>query len=154
MNYLPYCKFDLVLPLSQEEVKSRICGGIQGFEWKSLVGKYSKPFQGTVENGYFELKRNISYRNWFLPVLSGTLSDSNGATEVKVVARMELVIEMLMVFWIGGGIYLLGKSLYMPTTTEGWAAALVSIFGYIIMQYGFWSEVSRSRKQLEEIING
>jgi hypothetical protein len=89
-----------------------------------------------------------------LPVLSGTLSDSNGATEVKVVARMELVIEMLMVFWIGGGIYLLGKSLYMPTTTEGWAAALVSIFGYIIMQYGFWSEVSRSRKQLEEIING
>jgi hypothetical protein len=61
-----------------------------------------QPFDGNVTGRTFKLVRVIRYRNSFLPVIRGRISDSpHGGTTVRVRMTLHLFTALFMAAWLG-----------------------------------------------------
>jgi len=66
-----------------------------------LDGVGGAPFIGSVEDESFKLRRNIRYRNSFLPMIRGRFTPNGAGTRVYVTMFILPLVALFMIFWLG-----------------------------------------------------
>ena len=61
----------------------------------------SVPFVGSVQDESFELRRDIRYRNSFLPMIRGHITPNGVGTRVCVTMFIHPLVALFMIFWLG-----------------------------------------------------
>src|SRR5712691_12358037 len=144
---MPLYRFHLEVPASPEVVAERlrlIVRGKRGF--REAIGSIWKrsdpsgpPFIGSVQNSSFRLRRDICYRNSFLPKIRGRVTSTGNGSRVSVVMFMHPLTLIFMLFWLGSVGYAGWKE--FPVHSPGSNALLgMFIFGLALSIAGFFPE--------------
>jgi len=104
------------------------------------------PFVGYVKEDSFSLKRNIRYRNSFLPLIRGRIVSTETGTQVKVTMFMHPVVAVFMAFWL----WFVGSGA-LAETSMLW---LMFTFGLALTLGGFFPEVIKAKRMLTEAVLG
>jgi hypothetical protein len=67
--------------------------------WKAPI--YSKRYIGFVFDGKFEIHRNITYRNSFLPIIRGKISPTAVGSEIQINMKLEAFVKVFIGLWLG-----------------------------------------------------
>ena len=88
---LPFERLIYTSTLQSEELIQHLKNEING-----------NAYTGKIYQNKFEIKRNINYRNSFLPVIKGEVT--GGINGAKVIVKMDLIIfvKIFMCIWLGG----------------------------------------------------
>ncbi len=109
---LPYEAYTLTTSLSPKEVCKRIAdntGPQRTFaSFFSRTNEPQKPYEGFVTDNSFTIKRVISYRNSFLPVIKGQVFIIANKTRINVDMRITywvlLFVFAAMLFFVAGSL--------------------------------------------------
>lgn len=167
-SLLPYEKYVLTTTLTPEEVLRRIGNNVQAekdYNWSAFRRVYRKPYRGLVTGLSFRMIRNINYRNSFIPVIRGRVTNISGQTEIMINMRPIGFIIVFMAFWLGLtglvciGILLNGILQFRQILQNGFSPALIIpfimfAFGSGIVLYGFKSESNQSKEFLADLLKG
>ncbi len=109
-DILPFEEYVIKSKLSVEEVNLKLNENIEP-KSKSLFSSFirttTKPYEGEIYGNRFKISRIISYKNSFLPVISGDIFTFKNFTNINVkmeTNRTILVIWYLIVLIVGFGI--------------------------------------------------
>jgi len=157
MKYLPFEKYIFETSLSPEEVFKRISENIEPertFRFQMLGNNYNKPYEGKIEGRNFRLKRLISYRNSFLPVLIGTVEPTLNTTYIKFRMRLIHFVLGFMILWMTI-IFIVTISMLLMGLSNGFKPpmlipAVMLAFGYLLTTLAFKYE---SKKYLAFIVD-
>ena len=114
-DILPFENYVIKSKLSVEQINLRLNENIEP-KSKSIFSIFTrnatKPYEGEFYGNRFKMSRIISYRNSFLPIISGDISTFKGLTYIKIkmeTNRIVLVLWYLIVFIVGFGMTSFGK---------------------------------------------
>ena len=152
MKIIPYEKFKIESNLSVAEVLWRI---------KQRTGKKeffnfspSHPFSGHVNEREFEITKNISYRNSFLPVIEGKVEQISTGTRVTISMRLHFAVMCFMFIWFSG---VSVGCIAVLTHLDRFSMPMLIpfgmlVFGVALVSGGFWFEASKQKAMLIELI--
>jgi hypothetical protein len=149
---MPFYRFHIDVDVPPQIVANRIRAVVgeqksffEGTSWWS-PDPAGRPFKGTVKNNSFRVRRYISYRNSFLPVMWGRLSPTASGTRVAVTMFLHPFVALFMAFWLGSvGLAAIGK----PTFLVPWGFLA---FGILLTAGGFFPEAIKGRRLISEIV--
>ena len=101
MKLFPKEQIILTTVLSQDSVLQRINKSIEverDFKLYSPT-KGEKAFQGMVSSNNFTIKRNLTYRNSFLPITFGEVYSTSIGSEIKLTIQMGKFQLFTFVIW-------------------------------------------------------
>jgi hypothetical protein len=106
---MPFYRFEIDVtappPVVVERLRAIVRGKLsfgESFRQSfSFNRTYSAPFIGSVQDDSFKLRRNIRYRNSFLPMIRGTITSYGVGTRVSVTMFLQPVVAIFMIFWLG-----------------------------------------------------
>lgn len=104
MNLLPFEKIIYKTQLEEEYVIQRLRENTeleQNFPFGTFTTCSSKPYEGCIKNSTFRIKRNISYRNSFLPMINGTIEKNNDKVTITVKMKLHTLIIIFLCIWCG-----------------------------------------------------
>jgi hypothetical protein len=102
---------------------------------------WAPPFKGTVTDASFNLRRNISYRNSFLPFIRGNFEPGPAGTRITVTMHLQPFVAIFMVFWLTMAVGLTAGS--GPLKLVPWAFFL---FGIAMVVFGFFPEAIKAKR--------
>jgi hypothetical protein len=161
-KYLPFEKFTLTTKLSATELHNRLSKNV-GFNsaFSDLFYKSGPemPYFGKVEAENFKIRRNIRYRNSFLPVISGQVSSFAGKTTIDIKMRLSIYAIVFVSVWLGGvSLFCIGalvlsfmrsQVVFLPMIGISFA---MLIFGCQLTSYGFKKESKISKEFLADLL--
>lgn len=167
-KYLPFEKYILISQLSAEEVRKRLADNIESQKKFSLspFEKYrAKPYEGSISEKEFTIKRIINYRNSFLPVIKGQIREEMGQVSIQVYMRPATGVLIFLSFWFG--IVILAcltitvvailQFRQMLETGINPGAIIpfgMFVFGSLLITLGFKSESGQSKDFLKRLLKG
>jgi hypothetical protein len=165
MKYLPFENFVLTTSLPVDEVRNRLTNNIEPKKGSFIAAsktKTSKLYEGSILNNTFKIYRIINYRNSFLPVITGEISQDWGKTEIKVKMKPTIFTMIFMAIWLGitGSVciaVLVAAILtFKDIFRDGFSPVILIpygmfIFGYLLVTLGFKFESSTSKKFLKTL---
>src|SRR5665213_3260484 len=104
---MPFYSFHLSVPARPDVVAERVRRmvspaptvlGALASRWRRSQTPPS-PFLGSVENLTFKIRRNIQYRNSFLPIIRGKVIPTPTGSTVNVFMYMHPFSFVFMLFW-------------------------------------------------------
>src|SRR6476469_5057876 len=107
---MPYYHFELDVKLPPKTVAERLQALTRpepgfwesfGMMWKPR-GSGSPPFIGTVRTDSFKLRRDIRYRNSFLPLIRGRVAPLGSGARLDITMFIHPAVGVFLVFWLGG----------------------------------------------------
>ncbi|KAF2516589.1 hypothetical protein [Flavobacterium foetidum] len=122
---------------------------------------YTKPYLGRVYDSRFEIKKNITYRNSFLPLIKGEIREDLNGTKINVKMQLHTFVKVFMIVWLGGvSLALLGVIFTVMFSNESALEALpglliplgMLLFGTAMVSFGFKAESKKSIQDLEQIL--
>jgi hypothetical protein len=153
MKLIPYEKFQINTDLSSVELVKRI----KTFTGEKTFFNFnpSHEFSGHVNEYEFEITKNISYRNSFLPIIEGKIEQKTTGTQVTISMRLHLFVMCFMFVWFSGvGI---GCITLFAKVDEFSLPMLIPfgmlIFGVALVSGGFWFEASKQKRRLIELLS-
>lgn len=151
MKIFPFKKYEFTTLIPMEEVAKIISDNCERCSFGSLFARSKKVFCDSVEENKFKLYRAIKYQNSFLPILSGELKNKGGATTIVVIMRMPVFTNIFMVVWLSIAL-IAALGLVLKSDEPIFIVPLIMfLLGYGLMQGGFWYEVPKAKKLLNEI---
>jgi len=142
--------------LTLDEVRSRVASLIQeppsGWQaWLShaSVGANGRPFLGRLNGVSFKMTRIIVYRNSFLPVIRGRISQGDIGADVRLVMTLHPLVALFMLGWFTG----LGAGAFSAETAGWWLAVVpmgLCVFGAALTLGGFMPEAFKAKRLLCE----
>lgn len=153
MKLIPYEKFQIDSSLSAAEVLQRIkqCTG----ERKLFNFNSSHEFSGHVKEQEFEITRNISYQNSFLPVVEGKVKQTSTGAQVTVSMRLHLAVMFFMAIWFSG--VSIGCIAVLARLDKFSMLKLLPFgmlfLGIALVLGGFWFEASKQKRRLIELLS-
>lgn len=106
-SVLPFDKLVIESDLNIAEASATLYSKVDFRPSLELIFKKKvngKEFQGNVNNYRFNIKRIISYRNSFLPIISGKIEKRAypiKGSQISVTMRMNCFVMIFSMFWIG-----------------------------------------------------
>lgn len=104
MQIFPSYQSTIHTHLSPDEVHQRLSKETSSkpFRWFFLKEPEFK-FNGKIEQTAFSIRRNITYRNSFIPIVRGQIVETQSGTDVKLELRLYLYkfILALYIYWYG-----------------------------------------------------
>ena len=98
MRFLKIESFTFNTHFSTDEVFKRLKENIEPnnhFNFFSIATiENEKPFEGKLEKGHFQIKRNIKYRNSFNPILSGWYKEIDSGTIINLNLRVNWIVKI------------------------------------------------------------
>jgi hypothetical protein len=161
MKYLPYENLTFRTKLDAEEILLRIKKNTEPekmFRMNGLLENNDhKPYEGNVDGMTFHLTRIISYRNSFLPKISGLIERDFHGTKVTVKMKLSSSTMAFMMLWCGGValdffiilIFSMKEKSFKPGILIPLGALL---FAYLLTIGGFKSESSKSKEFLSQLL--
>lgn len=64
-----------------------------------FYSSYDEFFNGKVFDDSFKIQKNISYRNSFLPIIIGTIKETENGSEISLKMRANRFVAGIMIFW-------------------------------------------------------
>lgn len=153
MKLIPYEKFQIDSGLSAAEVLQRIkqrTGEKKLFNFRS-----SLEFSGHVNEREFEITKNISYQNSFLPVIEGKIEQISTGARVTISMRLHLAVICFMFIWFSGvSIACIEVLVHLDRFSMPMLIPFgMLIFGVLIVSGGFWFEASKQKLRLIELLS-
>lgn len=114
-------------------------------------------FAGQIHPRGFQIVPRIQYRNSFLPVLTGKITEGEGETVIDITAQMHMLTRVYMIIWFGMAsfIFLCGIIAVVAGGFEKVVLILVSFgfiaFGQLLMRGGFYGPAGKALKRLKEL---
>jgi hypothetical protein len=150
---MPLYRFQIEVPLPQHRVMGRIRSLVregpsfgQWFieQWKPRDDTLP-PFIGSAGHDSFKMRRDIRYRNSFLPLIRGYLLQTPTGTKINVTMFMHPVVAVFMTYWLG----LTGALTIFPRAgATSIPAAISFLFGVALMCGGFFWEAFKAKRIL------
>lgn len=159
MKYLPIENITYKSSLKEEEIIKRLEDNIEleSTFWSFGSSKrLTKPYKGQMNGREFKMKRNISYRNSFQPIITGVIeSDFDGMT-IKVKMKLHVFVRIFLFFWfIIVGLGCLAFLLKFINDTEFNPMLILPfgmlIFAYALTMFAFKFESNKSKNDLQFI---
>ena len=160
MTLLPLENLTYRSPLSAQELHQELLEAVEdgppGSSLKAAKGKSGKAYRGQVRQDRFDIVRQISYRNSFLPRVSGKIEPQPSGCMVKVKMQMHPFVMVFLLVWcfmlvgIGGNII----AAAMDGPGMEWMAAIpigMLLFAYGITMAGFKTESRKTKKELAQL---
>jgi hypothetical protein len=122
--------------------------------WKAR-DKSGPPFVGSVHGVAFQLRRDISGRNSFLPRIRGQIIPMANATRVNVIMFMHPFTVVFMLFWLAGvgyGTWDAFAHPRFPGAFDQYILLGMFAFGVALSAGGFFPEVTRAKHLLSAAI--
>jgi len=121
----------------------------QGF-WAG--GDARPPFIGKVEGDSFRVRRDIRYRNSFLPLIWGRITNQPMGTRVSVTMYIHPIVALFMLVWFSGvvaGVTAFSNPMHpLLIVPVG-----LLVFGIALVCVGFFPEAIKSRRLLEQSLS-
>jgi len=159
MSFLPYENLIYESNLTESDLRNRIN---QNIEPKKIfrIGFKNKntKYEGCLNGNNFEINRIISYRNSFLPKIKGVIIQANGVTRINVKMRMHIFVYIFLTIWCCGVVLAFIAITISSINNKNFEASIfiplgMLIFAYLLTTGGFKFESSKSKKDLEKILN-
>jgi cytochrome oxidase complex assembly protein 1 len=125
--------------------------------WESIQATWNRnnpsgpAFIGSVQSSSFRLRRDIHYRNSFLPQIWGRIVSTPNGSRVNVLMFMHPFVVMFMLFWLAS----IGSIVWKQFSMHGIASDLASyvpdgmfIFGLALSIGGFIPEAVKAKQLL------
>jgi len=162
MKWLPYENFYISTNLKPDAAEAALAQEVApdaDFSFKTIFSDRSgEYFLGTVANGNLKIRRQIYYRNTFLPRITGDIEPYLNGSRIHIKMKLHIVILVFVCAWtivIG----LAGIAFVLKPSDDGRSAndlvplAMVLLV-YLICMGGFKFESIRAKKKLAEIFRG
>lgn len=155
---LPFDRFVIRSPLSAADATAALQAVVEPKKLR-VFDKREKAFEGTIEEGNFDIRRLIGYRNSFLPMIRGKVEAVPGGCTVRVTMRLMIAVMVFCAFWLTG---VVSACIVMTTTevreTEVGPFALVPFgmlaFFLVLVNGAFWFEANKQKKVLMDLFGG
>lgn len=160
MRLLPFERIRLLAPGPTAATMAKLQHQVGKDIWVPIFQQRPRElFLGVVNVDTFRVRRNITYRNSWQPVLEGRVVDLGTATEIRVLFRLMAFPMVFTALWIG-----LATLAALPLTwriLEGgaefrWTAIAVwamPLFGYGLCMGGYTFERNRSLSELKKLLS-
>ena len=159
---MPVYRCEIDSPMGAQEVTLRIRSLVRPAPgvWQSIKESFNsqqrdgRPFIGIVEGDSFSVRRDIHYRNSFLPRIRGRITPATCGSTVQVSMTLHPFVGLFMIFWlgaVGAGTFnafysnrLDGAPILIP--------AGMSVFGTALTIIGFYPEAIKAHHLLERTV--
>ena len=150
--------------LNQETLLAQLQNKIETpkpFKFGVANNSYSKKYIGTIHNNRFEIKRVITYRNSFLPLIKGEIKNDNNGSEINVKMSLNKIVQVFMSIWLSvvsvacfGILFgLIFKNIFkIEPSFFILIPFFMLVFGVLMVSFGFKLESKKSIHDLEEIL--
>lgn len=161
MKLLPFEDFYIISHLKPDEVQQQLQQVVEPppalKDW--FDGPPTSYFKGWGNNGTFEIRRVINYRNQFLPVIKGSTETYINGSRVHVKIRMTKFITIFMSVWLfwaalGGFAVVMQQMEKAPFKTNMLLPFGMFFFGYAIVKGSFIFESRKATDKLCEVLEG
>jgi hypothetical protein len=160
MRFLPFEKLIIRSKISEEEVLRRINSLLEPKK-KFQVGFFGSfsygGYRGQINDKKFNIRRNISYKNSFLPEIIGNVERVNDDTVIKVVMRPHIFIIIFLSFWCFAVCFGFITS-FSDDSNEILSSLIIPIgliiFAYLLTMAGFKFESNRAKKDIIKLFEG
>jgi hypothetical protein len=157
MTLLPFETIIIETSLTKEETIFNLTSNIEPEKTFRLWNKTDiKAFEGQLTTNEFEIKRIISYRNSFLPIIKGRIETIETGTRLTVNLRLHFAVMIFMAVWFGFiGLFLMASLLSLEGSGGTFLFPLgMLLFGYALTMGGYLFESHRTKEILTDIIKG
>jgi Cytochrome oxidase complex assembly protein 1 len=156
---MPFYAFHLNVPAPSDVVAERVrsvVGEAPSF-WENLTSSWKgsktsgSPFLGSVEGLSFRIRRNIQYRNSFLPLIRGRIVPAPTGSRFNVFMFMHPFSFIFMLVWFG----LVGYSEWKvadANIARSYLPLLMIVFGLALGLGGFFFEALKVMPLLSEAV--
>lgn len=157
MLWLPYERCELVSSLPMAQAVDTLQRATAAWKF-TLWGGQPETFLGRVDAYGFELRRNIRYRNSFLPQVRGEFEAAGAKTLIKLRLRLHPVVLIFMCIWMSGVGMALISTAYASIKLHRWNPVLwvpcaMFLFGYLLTMGGFLYERGRTLDALKQVLS-
>jgi len=163
---MPFYRFHLDTPLSESTAFERIQRLTRpqrrSFrEWIAVNitrddNTVGPPFLGKVGPSTFRLRRDIRYRNSFLPLVWGRIVPSLRGSRINVTMFLHPLVAVFMIFWFSGLGYGVVKLWVHRKEAVPFAVlvpAAMILFGVALVLVCFIPEAIKAKRLLESILD-
>jgi hypothetical protein len=159
MILLPVDNITLKSNLTREEAIVRLSAKVDHVKYFRGFSKNKKTklYEGKISENCFKIRRIISYRNSYLPRISGTIEKDINDTLINVKMRLHIFILFIQIVWsIGwftGFIVTLISSINNGRldTSLPFITICFLLFAYILPLWAFKYESNKSKVDLKNI---
>jgi hypothetical protein len=148
---MPIYVFRIDVPFARHVVTERIQSVVREEpplgQWFRSAGPVVEPFIGRVQDESFKLRRDIRYRNSFLPLVRGRIVPTATGTRVTVTMFLHPFVALFTVFWLGIAGY--GA---VTDTSSGLFSWGMFAFGVLLVTGGFFPEAFAAKRILSEAL--
>lgn len=131
MKFWPADDLVFVTALDEKEVRHRML---------LLVKARNASYTGDVNGNNFRIRRDIQYRNSFLPIVSGTIEPGIGTTMLRVKMRMHLFVTVFEVLWLTISFSFALLALFQPAREAVVFPLMFCVGGYAMAMIAFYLE--------------
>ncbi len=166
MKWLPYENFYIDTDLKPDAAQSDLETEV-GPDNRTGIGFAGNPafsqrndgcFMGTVDNHSFQIRRQVFYRNRFLPNINGTIEPHLNGSRIHVIMKLNFVqiagMSIRMFFATLVSIVILCIYAEPNFGSIMLIVFAILIFGYVLTIVRFKDESSKARKTLCDIFQG
>ncbi|MCA9927988.1 MAG: hypothetical protein KC419_05910 [Anaerolineales bacterium] len=157
MLLIPYTQFTLNVYRPAADVEAELAARVKPRSLIRARWVFSKidptvPFEGTVENGRFNINRIINYKNSFLPIMTGEMKDELDVTRVQVAMRLHYFVLIFLILWvlIFAGVFGVGSVQAGENFIKFPVSAIMLVAIYVFTMIFFNMEANNARRFLEE----
>ena len=156
MKFLPYENITYTTSLPETEVLRLLAENVEPPKFRFWGGKGGKDYEGEISGNKFNISRIISYRNSFLPRISGEVGKDALNTKVNVKMNLHpIVLVFVSIFflftamiWINALIFSIFQSKFSYEILFG---GVLPFFAYALSVIGFKFESNKSKEFLKNL---
>jgi hypothetical protein len=157
MGILPYERLTIETTLTVEEAQRRLAESVEprkNIGWP--LQQRSKPFEGSITDEHFEISRVISYRNSFLPRISGRIRQGSQGATIEATLALHVVVMIFMIVWLLGvgcaALVVLSAAIGAGTfELFGLIPIGMFVFGVLLCTLGFNFEAAKAKSLLKQL---
>ena len=117
--------------------------------WRTNTNN-SKPYKGKIDTNHFEIKRILSYRNSFQPIIKGKIIPDLSGTRIEIKMQLHTFAMVFMCIWMGiVAISCVAVIVALANGAPFHPAILIPFgmlfFGYAMTMGGFKYETKKSK---------
>jgi len=156
---MPFYAFHLDVPAPPDVVAERVrvaVGQVPTF-WQSMKSSWRGPkpsgrqFLGKVTGRSFRIRRDIQYRNTFLPLIRGTIVATPNGSRVNVFMFMHPAALTFMLGWFGMLVSVEWR-LLDANVARSYVPLAMMVFGLVLSLGGFFYEALKVMPLLSEAV--
>lgn len=156
---MPFYAFHIDVPAQPDVVAERVRAAVASVPtlWQSIKSSWKgprpsgRPFLGKVEGRSFRIRRDIQYRNSFLPLIRGRIVPTPTGSRVNVFMFMHPFSFLFMVGWFGFLVATLWKVLDANIARSFIPLAMI-VLGLLMSVGGFFYEALKVMPLLSEAV--